>query len=109
MLPRTNHIINTRRDDDEHKNGNPPVHIRGLRLRRDGKETEHEANGEEGHGGVVDGGAEAAERPAAGQERFFAEALEADAADGGHIGKDQSGVREGDDGIEGDVGAEVKG
>lgn len=92
MLPRTDGIIGRRRHDHKSENCNPPIHVCGRRLWRDGKETHDEAHGEKGHSGVVDGRAEAAEGPAAGQERLVAEALEADAADGGHIGENEGGV-----------------
>ncbi|KAL9007800.1 MAG: hypothetical protein Q9173_007005 [Seirophora scorigena] len=50
-----------------------------------------------------------AKRPAAGQEGLVAEAVEADAADGGPVGGDEGGVGDRDDGIEGDVGGEAEG
>lgn len=45
--------------------------------------------------------------PTTRQEGFVAEAFEANAADGGHVGEYEGGVGEGDDCVEGDVGAEV--
>lgn len=99
--PRPNHIIRRRGNDDECKNHNTPIPIPRRRRGRDGEKTHHKSHGQESQRGIVDGCAEPAQRPAAGQERFVAEGLEADAADGDHVGGDESGVGEGDDGVEG--------
>lgn len=90
------------------KNHNRPVHIDGRGHGRDGEEIHHEAHGQKTHGGIVDGGAPFAEGPAPRAEGFVAETFETDAADGGHVGEDEGGVGERDNGVEGDVGAEVE-
>lgn len=109
MLPRANHIIHRGRQDNKHENCNTPVHIRRRRQWRDGEETKHEPDSQERHGGIIDRGAEFTQGPSPWQERFIAEALETDAADGRHVGEDEGGVGKGNDGVEGDVGAEIQG
>ena len=106
---RSEPIIRHRGHDHAGKHDDRPVHIRQRGRGRDGEEAEDEADGQEAEGDVVDQAAPAAQAPPARQEGLVAETLEAHAADGGDVGEEQGGVGERDDGVEGDVGAEVEG
>ena len=106
---RSEPIIRHRGYDHAREHDNGPVHIRQRGSGRDGEEAEHEADDQKAEGDVVDQRAPFAQTPASGQEGLVAEALETHAADGGDVGEEERGVGEGDDGVEGDVGAEVEG
>ena len=95
---------NHRREDD-----NRPVHTRRIRIRARREETHHKAHNEESQSHIVNRAAPFPQGPTAREQGLFAQALEADEADGGDVRDQQGSVGEGDDGVEGDAGAEVQG
>ena len=102
-------IIRHRGHNDARKHHNRPIHIRQRRVRRDGEEAKHKRRDQKPERDIIDQSAPFAQAPATRQEGLVAETLEAHAADGDDVGEEQGGVGEGDDGVEGDVGAEIEG
>lgn len=109
MPLRTNQIIPHRHHNHKHEDNNRPVHIDRRRHGRNGEETHYKRHGQERKCRIIDRGAVFAQGPAAREEGFVAEALEADTANGGHVGEYEGSVGEGDDCVEGDVRAEIEG
>ncbi len=107
--PRPSPIIRPRRHNHKRKDNHRPIHPLGPRRRRLGEKRQHETERQKRQRDIIDQSAPPAQRPAAREQLLAAETLEADGADGEDVGEEEGGVGEGDDGVEGDVGAEVEG
>lgn len=108
MFVSTDIVVYNRRDKNCRKNRNGPIHVRRRGQWRDWEEAHYEADGQECHCRIVDRRTKPAQAPATRQKRLISPPLEADAADGGHVGEDQSGIRQRDNGAKSDIGAKVE-
>ena len=106
-MPRIHKKLNQRKDNNRVINYDRPIKARDRHRRRNWEECEHERHAQKHNSNAIHISASLAEGPTTGGEGLAPPALEADAGDGDNIGGKQGANAEGDNGIEGDGGANV--
>ena len=102
-----NHIVYNRNCHNAYVHDNRPIHRRSLDRRCHREEREDIDGNQVAHGGDVDRQTPSSETPAAGREGVSSKALDDQASDDDHVACEQADDGEGEDGVQGDVGADV--
>lgn len=110
VLPRaTRNIIDAGQSSDAEEDHDGPIHVRRVWSDVGWEEAEHESYEQIRQRGIVNQPAPSSQREWSWKQRLSTPSLQAHAADADDVGEYEGGVGHGDDGIEGDFGAEVDG